>query len=163
MAPAGILNVWGEGFASVLRTGGPTVNVEVDYNDIFDGRNTADAALSKSHHPDCKKCLAALSNTSPLGPWAAGPAAAPPHGRPRGGSMADDRVAPHPPLRAGVGAPAPRHPLPSGSFSTEQCLVLFESPSHSRKSARHFLLATSGFSTEQADAFEVFARLGVFF
>lgn len=39
----GILNVWGDGFASVFRTGGPTVNIEVGYNDIFDGRNTADA------------------------------------------------------------------------------------------------------------------------
>jgi len=39
----GILNVWGDGFASIFRTGGPTVNVEVGYNDVFDGRNTADA------------------------------------------------------------------------------------------------------------------------
>ena len=39
----GILNVWGDGFASIFRTGGPTVNVEVGYNDVFDGRNTAEA------------------------------------------------------------------------------------------------------------------------
>lgn len=39
-----IVNVWGDGFASVFRkTGGPTVNLEVGYNDIFAGRNTADA------------------------------------------------------------------------------------------------------------------------
>jgi len=31
----------------------------------------------------------------------------------------------------------------------KKCLALFELPSHSRKSARHFLLATSSFSTEQ--------------
>lgn len=39
----GILNVWGDGFASIFRTGGPTVNLEVGYNDVFEGRNTADA------------------------------------------------------------------------------------------------------------------------
>lgn len=39
----GIVNVWGDGFASVFRTGGPTVNLEIGYNDIFAGRNTADA------------------------------------------------------------------------------------------------------------------------
>ena len=39
----GILNLWGDGFASVFRNGGPTVNFEVGYNDIFAGRNTADA------------------------------------------------------------------------------------------------------------------------
>ena len=39
----GILNLWGDGFVSVFRTGGPTVNFEVGYNDIFAGRNTADA------------------------------------------------------------------------------------------------------------------------
>ena len=39
----GILNVWGDGFASVFRTGGPTVNLELGYNDVADGRNTADA------------------------------------------------------------------------------------------------------------------------
>ena len=39
----GILNLWGDGFASVFRSGGPTVNFEVGYNDIFAGRNTADA------------------------------------------------------------------------------------------------------------------------
>ena len=38
-----ILNVWGEGFANVFHTGHPTVNVELGYNDIFAGRNTADA------------------------------------------------------------------------------------------------------------------------
>ncbi len=39
-----IVNMWGDGFASVFRkTGGPTVNLEVGYNDIFAGRNTADA------------------------------------------------------------------------------------------------------------------------
>ena len=39
----GIVNLWGDGFASVFRTGKPTVNVEVGYNDVFAGRNTADA------------------------------------------------------------------------------------------------------------------------
>ena len=39
----GILNLRGDGFASVFRSGGPTVNFEVGYNDIFAGRNTADA------------------------------------------------------------------------------------------------------------------------
>jgi hypothetical protein len=39
-----ILNLWGDGFTSIFRTtGGPTVNVEVGYNDVFAGRNTADA------------------------------------------------------------------------------------------------------------------------
>lgn len=38
-----IVNVWGDGFASVFRDGSPTVNVEVGYNDIYAGRNTADA------------------------------------------------------------------------------------------------------------------------
>ncbi len=38
-----IVNVWGDGFATIFRTGGPTVNVEVGYNDVFAGRNTADA------------------------------------------------------------------------------------------------------------------------
>ncbi len=38
-----ILNVWGRGFASVFKGGGPTVNVEIGYNDIVAGRNTADA------------------------------------------------------------------------------------------------------------------------
>lgn len=39
----GILNLWGDGFASVFRSGGPTVNFEIGYNDIVAGRNTADA------------------------------------------------------------------------------------------------------------------------
>ncbi len=39
----GILNVWGDGFSSIFRGGGPTVNVEVGYNDVVAGRNTADA------------------------------------------------------------------------------------------------------------------------
>ncbi len=38
-----ILNLWGDGFVSVFRTGGPTVNIEVGYTDIVAGRNTADA------------------------------------------------------------------------------------------------------------------------
>jgi hypothetical protein len=39
-----VYNLFGDGFASIFRTtGGPTVNVEVGYNDIFEGRNTADA------------------------------------------------------------------------------------------------------------------------
>jgi hypothetical protein len=39
-----ILNVWGDGFASVFRkTGTPTINLEVGYNDVVAGRNTADA------------------------------------------------------------------------------------------------------------------------
>jgi hypothetical protein len=39
-----VYNLHGDGFASIFRTtGGPTVNVEVGYNDIFEGRNTADA------------------------------------------------------------------------------------------------------------------------
>lgn len=38
-----IVNVWGDGFAAIFRTGGPTVNVEVGYHDVFAGRNTADA------------------------------------------------------------------------------------------------------------------------
>jgi len=39
-----ILNVWGDGFASVFREDvGTTVNVEMGYDDIFYGRNTADA------------------------------------------------------------------------------------------------------------------------
>lgn len=40
----GIINLRGEGFATVFRRGGgPTVNLELGYNDIFAGRNTADA------------------------------------------------------------------------------------------------------------------------
>lgn len=39
----GILNIWGDGFASVFRNGGPTVNLELGYTDILAGRNTADA------------------------------------------------------------------------------------------------------------------------
>ncbi len=39
----GIVNLWGDGFASVFRTDRPTVNVELGYNDVFAGRNTADA------------------------------------------------------------------------------------------------------------------------
>ncbi len=38
-----IVNVWGEGFANVFREGAPTVNLEVGYTDIVEGRNTADA------------------------------------------------------------------------------------------------------------------------
>lgn len=38
-----IFNLWGDGFASVFREGEQTVNVEVGYNDVFAGRNTADA------------------------------------------------------------------------------------------------------------------------
>lgn len=38
-----VVNVWGEGFGSIFREGKPTVNLEVGYNDIFAGRNTADA------------------------------------------------------------------------------------------------------------------------
>jgi len=39
----GIFNVWGDGFASVFRDGGPTVNVELGYTDIVAGRNTSDS------------------------------------------------------------------------------------------------------------------------
>ena len=39
----GVWNLKGNGFASVFRSGGPTVNLEVGYNDVFAGRNTADA------------------------------------------------------------------------------------------------------------------------
>ena len=39
----GIVNVVGDGFASVFRRGTPTVNLEVGYNDVVAGRNTADA------------------------------------------------------------------------------------------------------------------------
>lgn len=38
-----VVNVWGDGFVSVFREGGPTVNLEVGYTDIATGRNTADA------------------------------------------------------------------------------------------------------------------------
>jgi len=39
-----IVNLLGDGFSSVFREGvGPTVNVEVGYNDVFAGRNTADS------------------------------------------------------------------------------------------------------------------------
>ena len=38
-----IFNVWGDGFATVFRTGKPTVNLEVGYNAVFAGRNTSDA------------------------------------------------------------------------------------------------------------------------
>ena len=38
-----IFNVWGDGFATVFRTGKPTVNLEVGYNDVVAGRNTSDA------------------------------------------------------------------------------------------------------------------------
>ena len=38
-----ILNLWGDGFISVFRTGGPTVNIELGYTDIVAGRNTAGA------------------------------------------------------------------------------------------------------------------------
>lgn len=39
-----VVNLWGEGFASVFRTErGATVNAEFGYNDIVLGRNTADA------------------------------------------------------------------------------------------------------------------------
>ena len=38
-----IINLWGDGFATVFRTGDPTVNMEVGYNDVFAGRNTGDA------------------------------------------------------------------------------------------------------------------------
>lgn len=38
-----ILNLRGDGFASVFRRGNTTVNFEVGYNDIFAGRNTGDA------------------------------------------------------------------------------------------------------------------------
>ena len=39
-----ILNLRGDGFASVFREDvGTTVNVEVGYNDVYAGRNTADA------------------------------------------------------------------------------------------------------------------------
>lgn len=38
-----VVNVWGEGFASIFREGKSTVNLEIGYNDIFAGRNTADA------------------------------------------------------------------------------------------------------------------------
>ena len=39
----GVLNLRGDGFASIFRTGGPTINLELGYNNIVDGRNTADA------------------------------------------------------------------------------------------------------------------------
>ena len=39
----GIWNVWGQGFDSVFRSGHPAVNLEAGYNDVFAGRNTADA------------------------------------------------------------------------------------------------------------------------
>ena len=39
----GIWNVWGNGFDSIFRSGHPTVNLELGYNDVFAGRNTADA------------------------------------------------------------------------------------------------------------------------
>ncbi len=39
----GIWNVWGDGFDSVFRSGGATVNLELGYNDVVAGRNTADA------------------------------------------------------------------------------------------------------------------------
>ena len=40
----GILNLRGKGFASVFRAGdGPSINLELGYNNIFAGRNTADA------------------------------------------------------------------------------------------------------------------------
>lgn len=38
-----IVNIWGDGFANIFRRGGPTVNFETGYNNIFAGRNTADA------------------------------------------------------------------------------------------------------------------------
>lgn len=38
-----ILNVWGDGFASVFREGHNTINVEVGYTDVVAGRNTADS------------------------------------------------------------------------------------------------------------------------
>lgn len=39
-----VINVMGDGFASIFKTTGePTVNIEIGYNDIFAGRNTADA------------------------------------------------------------------------------------------------------------------------
>lgn len=37
-----IVNVRGDGFASIFRTGGPTINLEAGFNDIFAGRNTTD-------------------------------------------------------------------------------------------------------------------------
>ena len=40
----GIFNLWGDGFATIFRESRrPTVNLEVGYNDVFAGRNTADA------------------------------------------------------------------------------------------------------------------------
>lgn len=39
----GVFNLTGDGFASIFKSGGPTVNLEVGYNDVFEGRNTADA------------------------------------------------------------------------------------------------------------------------
>lgn len=39
----GVFNLKGDGFASIFRSGSPTVNLEVGYNDVFEGRNTADA------------------------------------------------------------------------------------------------------------------------
>ena len=38
-----VVNLVGDGFASVFRTSGSTLNFEVGYNDIVFGRNTADA------------------------------------------------------------------------------------------------------------------------
>ena len=39
-----IVNLWGDGFGNVFReSAGPTVNFEFGYNDVFAGRNTADA------------------------------------------------------------------------------------------------------------------------
>ena len=38
-----VLNLWGDGFASVLRGGHRTVNLEVGYSDVLAGRNTADS------------------------------------------------------------------------------------------------------------------------
>ncbi len=38
-----VVNLWGDGFASIFRNGKPTVNWEIGYDDIFAGRNTADA------------------------------------------------------------------------------------------------------------------------
>ena len=39
----GIWNVRGDGFDSIFKSGRATVNVEVGFNDVFAGRNTADA------------------------------------------------------------------------------------------------------------------------
>ncbi|MBI2885378.1 MAG: hypothetical protein HYY15_04310 [Candidatus Omnitrophica bacterium] len=38
-----IVNLWGDGFATIFRTGEPTVNMELGYSDVFAGRNTGDA------------------------------------------------------------------------------------------------------------------------